>query len=319
MDHLFLATFSSIFQALLKIFLIAAIAGWLAYRKIIKEDLIDGLSKLIVYVFLPFLTFSTILRTFDPGTQGYWWWVPLAGIGISLAGLLFAGLLFAGKINEKKSLFPLASMQNAAYLILPIGEFAFKDQFEEFSLICFLLLLGLNPFMWSVGKILLTNSTTNGSIFKQILTPPFIANVLAIALVLTNTHRFVPDVIVDSAGFLGAATVPVATFVLGATLAVSMRSIPPFWDTFRVNFVKFIMLPVLVISVLYLFHTGDKYPLLAQVLIIQAASAPATAHILMVRTYGGDLRKTGGIIFVSYFVCMFAIPLWLTVWSVIIN
>jgi len=116
---------------------------------------------------------------------------------------------------------------------------------------------------------------------------------------------------------LGNATVPVATFILGATLVMSIHKIPPFWDTFRIVFVKFVILPVLMITALYLLHTGEKYPLLAQVLVLQAATAPATSHILMVRTYGGDIGKVGGITFVSYIVCLFAIPFWLTVWNVI--
>ncbi len=317
MDSLFLSTFSSIFQALLKIFLIAGLAGFLAYRKIISEELINGLSMLVVYIFLPLLTFYTITTTFDPGTHGYWWWLPLIAIGIAIAGLLFSSLLFAGNIRDKKSLFPLAGMQNAAYLILPIGEFAFKDQFEEFSLICFLLILGLNPFMWSVGKMIITSKSSNGSMIGKIFTPPFIANIFALSLVLSGTHKYIPAFINDSAKFLGNATVPVATFVLGATLALSIRSIPPFWDTFRVIIVKFGILPILMIAALYFFKTGEKYPLLAQVLVIQAASAPATAHILMVRTYGGDIKKVGGIIFVSYLVCLFAIPFWLTVWNIL--
>ena len=317
MDLSFFSTFNVIFQALLKIFIIAGLAGILTYRKIISEELIDGLSLLVVYIFLPLLTFSIIITNFNPDEQGYWWWVPLVAIAMPIAGLLFSGLLFAGKLKEKRGLLPLASMQNAAYLILPIGEFAFKDQFEEFSLICFLVILGLNPFMWSVGKIIITKSNSVELKASQIFTPPFIANILALGLVLTGAHKFVPQVVTESAQFLGSATVPVATFILGATLALSIRSVPPFWDTFRVLIVKFLILPLSVIAFMYFLHIGQKHPLLAQVLIIQAASAPATAHILMVRTYGGDLRETGGITFVGYIVCLFAIPFWLSVWSMI--
>lgn len=317
MESVFASTFSSIFQALLKILLIAGLAGFLAYRKILSEQLIDGLSMLVVYIFLPLLSFSTIITTFNPGVQGYWWWVPLAAIGIALTGLLFSALLFSGNIKEKKKLFPLSGMQNAAYLILPIGEFAFRDHFEEFSLICFLVLLGLNPFMWSVGNILITHRRPDSSLIGKIFTPPFIANVLAISLVLSGLHKHVPAFVIDSADFLGEATVPVATFILGATLALSIRSIPPFWDTFRVSLIKFVIIPVIAVAALYFSGVGERYPLLAQVLVIQASSAPATAHILMVRTYGGDIRKVGGIIFVSYIICLIAIPFWLTVWNII--
>ena len=59
------------------------------------------------------------------------------------------------------------------------------------------------------------------------------------------------------------------------------------------------------------------FPLLADVLIIQSASAPATAHILQIRTYGGDLKTAGGILFLSYIVCLVAIPGWLAVWKIL--
>lgn len=317
MDSFFTGTFFSIFQAILKVFLIASLAGFMTYKKIFTEEFIDGLSVLVVRVFLPLQMFATIMKSFDPGAQSYWWAAPLVGMGLAFAGLLFSSLLFAGSIREKKSLFPLSGMQNAVYLALPIGEFAFKDQFPEFSLICFLVLMGLNPVMWSVGKVLSTTGGKDDSLFKKIVTPPLIASITGIILVLTGAAPYVPEIIVDASAMLGNATVPVATFVLGSTLAMSIRKIPPFWDTFRILIVKFVVLPVLTILALYYLRTGEQYPLLAQVLILQSATAPATAHILMVRTYGGDIGKVGGITFVSYLVCLFAIPVWLAVWNAI--
>jgi len=287
----------------------------MTYKKIFTEEFIDGLSVLVVRVFLPLQMFSTITRTFDPGAQSYWWAAPLVGMGLGFTGLIFSSLLFAGSIKEKKSLFPLSGMQNAVYLALPIGEFAFKDQFAEFSLICFLVLIGLNPVMWSVGKVLITTGGKNGGLFKKIVTPPLVASLTGIILVLTGAAPYVPDMIIDASAMLGNATVPVATFILGSTLVMSIRKIPPFWDTFRIVFTKFVILPVITITVLYLLKTGEEYPLLAQVLILQSATAPATAHILMVRTYGGDIGKVGGITFVSYLICLFAIPFWLMVWG----
>jgi len=315
MESFFTGTFFSIFQAILKVFLIASLAGYMTYKKIFSEEFIDGLSILVVRVFLPLQMFATITRSFDPGAQSYWWAAPLVGMGLGIAGLLFSSLLFAGKIREKRGLFPLSGMQNAVYLALPIGEFAFRDQFAEFSIICFLVLMGLNPLMWSVGKVLITSGGRSEGLLKKIITPPLIASLTGIFLVLTGAAPYVPDLIVDASAMLGNATVPVATFVLGSTLAVSIRKVPPFWDTFRIVFTKFVILPVLMITVLYLLKTGEDYPLLAKVLILQSATAPATAHILMARTYGGDIGKVGGITFVSYLVCLLAIPFWLMVWS----
>lgn len=317
MSSLFGQTFLSVSQGLLIIFIIAALAAFLTHRKIINQEMINGFSRLTVRIFLPFLIFYTITSEFDPAQQAYWWKIPLAAIAIPSLGLLVSWLLFYRNARVKKSYFPLASMQNAAYLVLPIGEFVYPGQFEEFSLICFLVVLGLSPFMWTVGKLLLTKDTSGGPGIVKMLTPPFIANVLSILLVLSGLHRFIPAFITETASFIGSATVPVATFILGATIVISFQSIPPFWDSLRVLSVKFLVLPLVTIITLKLTHTADSYPLLADVLVIQSSSAPATAHILQLRTYGGDLKKAGGLIFLGYMVCLVAIPAWLSLWKIL--
>ena len=269
-------------------------------------------------IFLPLLIFHTIITTFDPSKQSYWWMVPLAAILLPSLGIIYSSILFSGSLKEKKSFLPLSSMQNAAYLVLPIGEFVYAGRFEEFSLICFLVVLGLSPFMWTVGKLILTGKrSAEKTWLSGIVTPPFVANILSIIIVLSKAKIYVPEIIIDSAGFLGNATVPIATFILGATLAHSIGSIPKFADTARVMIVKFILLPVTVIVGMKLAGTVTHFPLLADVMIIQASSAPATAHILQIRTYGGNLKAAGGIIFVAYLICMLAIPFWLSVWRIV--
>ncbi len=317
MTNLFGQTFLSVFSGLLNIFIIAVLAAFLTRKKIVTQEVINGLSKLVVMIFLPFLIFFTITTEFEPGRQTYWWTIPIAAILLSSTGLLISYFLFFRQADKKKYLFPLASMQNAAYLILPIGEFVYKDQFVEFSLICFLVVLGLSPFMWTVGKLLLTKEKNKGPGIKKVITPPFIANILSIILVMTGLRDYIPGFVTEASGFLGSATVPVATFILGATLAFSIRSVPRFTDTIKVVMVKFIALPVIAILMLKFFKTGESFPLLADVLVIQSASAPATAHILQLRTYGGNLKEAGGIILISYLICLFAIPFWLTVWKII--
>ncbi len=317
MAGIFGQTFLSISEGLMVVIIIAGLAGYLSYKKIIDQKTIDGLSRLVVKIFLPFLIFYSITTEFDPDKQTYWWIIPLAAIAIPSIGLLISTILFWGSVKKKMHLFPLSSMQNAAYLILPIGEVVYKDQFDEFSLICFLVVLGLSPFMWTVGKLMLTEDKESDSGFKRILTPPFIASVLSILIVLLGLNNFIPSFVFDTTELIGKATVPLATFILGATIAVSLGSIPRFIDSFRILSVKFIFLPIITIIILKLTHTADSFPLLADVLVIQSASAPATAHILQIRTYGGDLKSTGGIIFLSYIVCLFAIPAWLAVWKIL--
>jgi hypothetical protein len=71
MDSFFTGTFFSVFQAILKVFLIASVAGFITYKKIFTEEFIDGLSFLVVKVFLPLQMFATIMRSFNQGAQSY--------------------------------------------------------------------------------------------------------------------------------------------------------------------------------------------------------------------------------------------------------
>lgn len=52
---------------------------------------------------------------------------------------------------------PLASIQNAAYLILPLGAVLCPQQFEQFSVYVFLFVMGQSIPIWTIGKQLTTS------------------------------------------------------------------------------------------------------------------------------------------------------------------
>lgn len=315
MDGIFLDTFLPVSQGILMIFIIAVIAGLMVWKKILSQEHIDALSRITVYVFLPCLIFSTIFSGFKPGELPIWWTIPLGTIIFTIAGTGICALLFLRKLQSVRSILPLSSMQNAAYLALPIGELVYRDQFDQFAVYCFLIVLGISPVLWTVGFVMVTNKSRSDISLRNMFNPPLIANILAILIVLTNTHRFVPNLVADTFDFIGKATVPAATLVLGATLGTVLKSLPPLGESLKILFVKFVVMPVLVILLIRLTGLREDYPLLSEVLIIQAATAPATSFIIQVRTYGGELNRIGGHILISYFVTLIAIPLWLSVYK----
>ncbi|MFW5877979.1 MAG: AEC family transporter, partial [bacterium] len=102
MDSLFGQTFISIFGGLLNIFIIAALAAFLTHRKLVTQEVINGLSKLVVMIFLPFLIFYTVTQELDPGIQTYWWTLPLLAILLPSIGLFLSWILFYRHANRKK-------------------------------------------------------------------------------------------------------------------------------------------------------------------------------------------------------------------------
>lgn len=307
-------------EALARVFMIILVAGLLVRKKIITQEHINALSKVTVIILLPSLVFSNTLLHFSTETLPYWWMLPLFGIAMSSVGVLFATGVFAFDFRKQRNMIAVSSMQNAGYLVLPIGQVVYPEHFTEFALITFLFILGYNPILWTLGKYLATSSDEKIKFsYKTLITPPAVANILSLIIALLGWQKFFPDVFVGSVDLIGRAAVPIATFVLGATLGtVSLKKFPKLVNILRVIFVKYLMLPVVTIIILHYFKIGETHPLLADFFVIQAAAAPATGLILQVRTYGGHVQKVAGVMLITYVVCLLALPFWIALWHTLV-
>lgn len=319
MIEIFTNSFVITFKAMLQILLIAAAAGLLMRKKVITDEHLKALSAITVSVLLPCLTFSNIIKNFQPGQLKIWPLIPLAAILTIGFGLSASVVLFRRDLPAKKNLLAAAALQNAGYLILPLGKTLYPDVFDEFALYCFIYLLGLSPVLWSVGKYLVSFDESKKFEPTQMLSPPFFANLLAVFFVFTHLRSLIPSILTDSVALVGSATVPVATFVLGAVLgSIRLNIRPHLPDAIKVMLVKLFLTPLFTIIVLRLTHFYTGYPLLCNLIVLQATAAPAMSLIIQVKHYGGDEEKLSSILFLSYILCIITIPFWLAVWTAII-
>jgi predicted permease len=319
MSDIFISSFSTMFYAVAKILMIALIAGILVRRKVISQEHVRGLSEITVMVLLPAMMFSNTVNTFKPSETVGWWIIPILGMVFPFIGLLFCHLLFYKRPREGRNIFAVSSFPNAAYLILPIGQIVFKERFDEFALYCFLFVMGINPVLWSIGKFYSTVTDREYSAnWKEFITPPLVANLTAVILVLLNVHVYIPNLVKEPIEMIASATVPMATFVLGATLGgISLRIWPKVSDLLKMLLIKFILIPGFVVFFIYILDIHKYSSLLAAFLVIEASAAPATNIIVMIRKYGGDTQQVGGLMLVSYFIAIIAMPLWIAFWDTI--
>lgn len=314
---LFLAAFGSASVAILKVFLIIAAAALLVRRRVLDQRAISGLSDATVVLLLPCLIFSKVVDNFDPAAVRFWWALPIIGIAMAGAGLAIAALAFVTELPAKRNMLPLASMQNAGYLVLPIGLALYPDQFDRFAVYCFLFILGFNALLWSVGKLLATEGGGRRG-WRGLFTPPLIANLAAVSCALSGADRLLPGPVLDGVRLVGQSAVPIATVVLGGVLGgISPRLRPYLWDGARVLAIKLGVLPLITVVVVRAAGIESIDPLLARFLVLEAASAPAVGIMLQVRTYGGDERKVGSLMLASYAACAVTLPFWLAVWDVV--
>ena len=318
MTDIFFTTLSSNLLALIQVLLIALAGAILVRTRVFKSSDVKGLTMIVINVLLPSMIFSKIVNSLNPQTFPLWWILPLVGIGLILVGVLFAVLFFIGDLKMKRSLLPHASMQNAGYLALPLGQAIYPQHFDLYALYTFLIIMGLNPILWSVGKFLSTGGQFFDFSWKQFITPPFIANLLGITFVLSGLNHSIPKIVFNAIELTGTATVPIANFILGAVLGgISLKLWPSFADTIRVLGVKFLIIPLITVLFMLALHVRQINSLMSDVILIQAVSPPAIAILIQIKNYGGDAQKSGSLMLISYAACIIVIPVWMALWSVI--
>lgn len=312
---MFIQTGVTVFNAIFQLFLISLLAGVLVKKRVISKPEIKILSGITVNVFLPSLIMAKTLTTFKPAEVSNWWILLLAGFLIILIGFLFSYILFGFKY-EKRPLMALSGLQNGIYIVLPIGQILFPDQFDMFALYGFILIIGLNVLMWSLGKVMISGDRNSRIQLKDFVTPPIIAIMISLFAVFTNLSLFIPENLISAMDLLGQGTIPLAVFILGATIGtMSFKKMPPFKDVFIVTLVKFILLPLTVFGILYYGGFQSTMPLFCSMMIIQASSPPATNLILVVENYGGDTQSISSMMLIQYMVCIVAMPLWIAAWQ----
>ena len=312
---MFIQTGVTVFNAIFQLFLISLLAGILVKKKFIAKPEIKVLSGITVNVFLPSMILSKILMRFKPEEITNWWILLLAGFLIILVGILFSAILFGFK-HEKRPLMALSGMQNGLYIVLPIGQILFPDQFDLFAIYGFILIIGLNVLMWSLGKVMISGDKESKIHWKDFVTPPIIAMFISMFLIFTHLSSFVPVTVISAMDLLGQGTIPLAVFILGATIGtMSFKKMPPLKDVLVVTLVKFVLLPLTVFAALYYGGFQSTMPLFCSMMIIQASSPPATNLILVVENYGGDSQAISSMMLIQYMICIVAMPLWIAAWQ----
>ncbi|MFC1544707.1 AEC family transporter [Gemmatimonadota bacterium] len=311
-------SFLASLAALSKIAIIIAASAWLVRRGVFTDSHTRALTAVVVNLALPCLIFGNFMQNFDVATFPDWWKYPLVGAALSLGSLGLAWLTFWRDGEHRLTLCALSSFQNAGYLILPIGEVLFPEQFTRFSVILFLMLLSYMPLLWSVGKILISHTKGTRLSWGQMFTTPFYTAVLAIGLVFTGLDRFFPRLALGAVQLVGQSCVPLATVVLGMTMgALKVSRLPAAWDTARVIALKLVLIPALMF--LALKYTGfSSSPLENAFWILEASSPPATALALQAIHYGGDEQLVCGELVITYLAALLAIPMFFSLAKILL-
>lgn len=313
---MFEADFQSILLAPLRIFLMGA-AGYIFVKaKIIPEEVLDALNNILVCLFLPCMIVYEFLTKFTFAAYGHWWVFPLMGIGISLAGLFLSEIfVFALRKKEVKNEFlSLCAFQNSGYIPLLIAEVILPPaQAAEMFMYIFLLLVGFNFLVWSLGANLICGKDRFAMRWEDLYNPPILATLLSLMAVFFGLNRFVPDFAMDVVQSFGACTMPVAMFVVGGSLATIKIRDNTFKQEIGITILfKLFLFPLLTLVLLWAWQVRSLWGLLV---MIQAAVPSAVTLTVIAKYYKRDERFINQTIFYTHIVGLLSFPIFLILYK----
>ena len=312
-------TFFTIAGTITKLFILMAI-GYFSYNfRLVDDRFVDTLSLLLVRVVVPALIISEITGCFSFQEYPYWWFLPIAAILLSLAGMI-AGVIvsrfFKGAAASASVITCSCGFQNCGYLPMNLILFSFTGMIADRLLVdVFLFIMGFNLLMWSLVPLFLSGKLKSGFNMKVFLNPPVIATVFSLIWVALLGKGSMPHIVMDPVRLLGRAAFPLSMFALGAYLCRHRAYDPEDKGALAAcAAVKLFVFPAVVLLVLFFVPLAPDY----RFFLFLQGIMPTAVSLVVIGSYTGiNNNFFSSCIFYTHLIAFFSIPAWLAVYRIL--
>lgn len=283
-------SFSSLLSTILTLFLLL-VAGYLCGKLgIVNESASKHLSNLIVKVGQPFLIVNSLIGLeFTPENLRTGGCILLLGFGVHIVIAAFS-FLFARPIRgtDERKLSEFAMVfTNCGFVGFPILSSIFGETglfYGAFYLVAFHL------FMWTWGIAILARGRDDIrlTLKKALINYGTVPSLIGFLLFLLPIP--IPAAVSGTASYLASLCTPISVLITGANLA--RRSLWKMFKTPRVyyvNFIRLVVLPLIVTTLCYLIGLPDYMVVFACVM----SAMPCAAIITMFGEMYGISPGTG--------------------------
>jgi predicted permease len=235
--------------------------------------------------------------------------VPAVSIALTcLIGHLMSK--FMKKPEGRKGVFTVGVYSsNTIFIGLPINIALFGEAAIPYVLLYF---FANTTFFWTLGNYLISRDGDRGqekvfskSTLKRIVSPPLLAFALGVSLVMLGIR--LPKFLMDTAGYIGAMTTPLAILFIGITLAgVKFRQIKIDRDVLMLLFGRFVVSPATIILIT---RFVELPPLMTRVFIVQASLPVVTSAVVLAAYYRTDSQYASVVVSLSTLLTLIVIPL----------
>ncbi len=294
----------------------ARLVGWL------NEEADHSLLQLIIRVLMPCLILTSVVGNPSLMQTRNVALPPLFGFATMSAGLVVAmavarfGHAITGLADarQRRTFAFAVGIYNYGYLAIPLITILF----DRATLgVLFVHNVGAELAFWTIG-ITVVRGELGKRWWRQMINPPSVTIVVALALNYVPTDRYVAESLVPifatGITWLGQAAIPLALLLIGATIADELR--PDGNSRSRVDMAKMMgwacLIRLGVLPALFLlcaaFVPGTDG--LKRVIAVEAAMPSAVFPIIMARLYGGSPGIALRVVLSTSMVSLVTIPLW---------
>lgn len=299
------------FQAVFTLLGIGVLGFWIIGRKKAPASIFGFLSSLAIDIALPFLVLVNLIKDFSPSQLPNWWLLPIWWLGFTFISLVLALLtsFIFNKENRSESMMGLF-YQNGLFfpLIIITGLIGVGTPYLA-SLFVF---MALQPPVVFSTYTFFYKKTHQAQPFnwRRILNPVLIATVIGLVVSLVAIKRFIPDFVFNILTLVGVMSTPLFMLILGGNvyndfLQSGGRNRIQIWDVSKFIVIKNLIFPLIFMGILVWIRPD---PMIAFIIILQAAVPPITAIPIFAERCGGNRSIASQFIVGSFIASVITIP-----------
>ena len=279
------------------VFVALAVPGFILVKsKMLTQAQSGALSKLLMYVGMPFLILTNIVAkiTFNKELLLMMGVVALIGGVYTFATFFLSKPITAMEKEEKtKGMMRFCSVfSNNGFLGIPLAMAVFGPGSKELMVVIILNII-TNILMYTLGIYLVSGDKKAISFKKAFLNPVLIAFIIGVGLNLLKVKSYVPEVVDYSAHFSNLVT-PISMIILGMKLGtVKFTALFKSWKMYYVAALKLVVFPLIIVAIAFLVKMVWSVIDMAVVLGIFIAFATPTAGLASTFSdnYDGDTES----------------------------
>lgn len=302
---------SPVLESVISLFLIILVGVYASRKKIITEDLNQGLVNLLIQIVLPVMILSSFIYSYDQSIKSEV--VKTFYYSLIAYLLMFSAsyLLLLPFKSEKKIILHFANVfPNTGYVGFPVLYSIYGTEGIVYGSVFNLFFV---IFVWTYGIFIYRGSLDKTNLKQELkqtfLNPPVLA--VGIGLIIMTLNLQLPNSLVTSIKNIGNITGPLSMLIIGVILSkAKIGNYTKDWTLYYGAICKLLLIPIIVYLISLL--TGQSSKAINSVIIMTAMPASAMTSILA-QNYNRETDYAAVIVSLTTLFSILSIPVLLKI------